>query len=304
MSQSLNSEASAIDDPVQQIQAENDALLQSVDEQITLDTLDTEDQPLLERLVEGLGDPRGMVRLRFAETLGEIGEAATPFLVRALANHANVVVRRAAAKTLTIIADPAAIPTLLHSFINDEDTVVKGSSAGALARTGEAAVPALLDILASTEYAEETKGHAAWALAFIGSEAADYLYEALNAASLDVRCAVIGALGHVAQEQSDEKSCNLLVAALTDSEALIRTEAAAALGQVNYPPAVPHLILAIRDPDLDVRKAAINSLGKIGDRSALEPLQALLNDEQEVVRVLTKLAIAQIERQSEETDDW
>lgn len=304
MSQSLNSEASAIDDPVQQIQAENDALLQSVDEQITLDTLDTEDQPLLERLVEGLGDPRGMVRLRFAETLGEIGEAATPFLVRALANHANVVVRRAAAKTLTIIADPAAIPTLLHSFINDEDTVVKGSSAGALARTGEAAVPALLDILASTEYAEETKGHAAWALAFIGSEAADYLYEALNAASLDVRCAVIGALGHVAQEQSDEKSCNLLVAALTDPEALIRTEAAAALGQVNYPPAVPHLILAIRDPDLDVRKAAINSLGKIGDRSALEPLQALLNDEQEVVRVLTKLAIAQIERQSEDTDDW
>src|SRR5437868_750848 len=133
MSQSLNSEASAIDDPVQQIQTENDALLQRVDEQITLDTLDTEDQPLLERLVEGLGDPRGMVRLRFAETLGEIGEAATPFLVRALANHANVVVRRAAAKTLTIIADPAAIPTLIHSFINDEDTVVRSSSAGALA---------------------------------------------------------------------------------------------------------------------------------------------------------------------------
>lgn len=304
MSQSLNSEASAINDPVQQIQTENDALLQRVDEQITLDTLDTEDQPLLERLVEGLGDPRGMVRLRFAETLGEIGEAATPFLVRALANHANVVVRRAAAKTLTIIADPAAIQTLIHSFINDEDTVVRSSSAGALARTGEAAVPALLDILASTKYAEDTKGHAAWALAFIGSEAADYLYEALNAASLDVRCAVVGALGHVAQEQSDEKSCNLLVAALTDPEALIRTEAAAALGQVNYLPAVPHLILAIRDPDLDVRKAVINSLGKIGERSALEPLQALLNDEQEVVRVLTKLAIAQIERQSEETDDW
>jgi bilin biosynthesis protein len=291
-------------DPIQQIQAENDALLENVDEQITLDTLDTTDQVLLERLVEGLGDPRGLIRLRFAETLGEIGEAATPFLLKALAGHDNVVVRRAAAKTLTIIADPSAVPTLLQSFLHDEDTVVRGSAAGALARTGETAVPALLDILASTEHAEDTKGHAAWALAFIGSEAADHLYAALNNASLDVRCAVIGALGHVAQEQADEKSCGLLVAALTDPEPLIRTEAAAALGQVNYPPAASHLILAVRDSDLDVRKAAINSLGKIGDPAALEPLQTLLDDPQDVVRVLAKLAIAQIERQTAEADDW
>jgi bilin biosynthesis protein len=303
MSQSLNSETSAINDPIQRLQANNDALLQRVNQQITLDTFDSNDYVLLEQLVEGLGDPRGLVRLEFAETLGEIGEVATPFLVEALSNHQNVVVRRAAAKTLTLISDPEAIPPLLHSFLNDADTVVRSSSAGALARTGEAAVPALLDILASPDYAEDTKGHAAWALAFIGSEAADYLYAALNNASLDVRCAVIGALGHVAQEQSDEKSCNLLVAALTDPEVLIRTEAAAALGQVNYPPAVPHLILAIRDSDLDVRKAAINSLGKMGDRIALEPLQTQLTDEQEVVRVLAKLAIAQIERQSE-SDDW
>jgi bilin biosynthesis protein len=303
MTQSPNSEALAVDRFVQQVQNENDALLQQVDQQITLDILNRADRSLLERLVEGLGDPRGLVRLRFAETLGEIGEVATPFLVNALAHHPNVVVRRAAAKTLTIIADPAAVPALLHAFLNDEDIVVKGSSAGALARTGEAAVPALLDILASSEYPEDIKGHAAWALAFIGSEAADQLYRALDTASLDVRCAVIGALGHVAQEQSDDKACHLLVSALTDSEPLIRTEAAAALGQASYLPAVPNLILAIRDPDLDVRKAAINSLGKIGDRSALQALQALLDDEQNVVRVLSKLAIAQIERQSE-GKDW
>jgi len=303
MSPSLNSDAPVANDSVLQIQAENDALIQQVNEQINLDSFDSTDQQVLQRLVEGLGDPRGLVRLRFAETLGEIGEPATPFLEEALTHHENVVVRRAAAKTLTLIADSSAVPTLLHSFLNDEDTVVRSSSAGALARTGEAAVPALLDILASTDQPEDIKGHAAWALAFIGSEAADYLYQALNNASLDVRCAVIGALGHVAQEQSDEKSCNLLVVALTDLEPLIRTEAAAALAQVNYPPAVPHLILAVQDADLDVRKAAINALGKIGDRSALKSLQALLNDEENVIRVLAKLAIAHIERQSE-ADDW
>ncbi len=303
MSQSLNFETPVVDDSILRVQAENDDLLERVNEQITLETFNSTDQNILKQLVLGLGDQRGLVRLRFAETLGEIGEAATPFLVEALANHSNVVVRRAAAKTLTIISDPSAVPNLLHAFLNDEDTVVRSSAAGALAKTGEVAVPALLEIIASNEHPEDIKGHAAWALAFIGSEAAEHLYKALNAASLDVRCAVIGALGHVAQEQSDEKSCNLLVSALTDPEALIRTEAAAAFGQVNYPPAVPHLILAIQDTDLDVRKAAINSLGKIGDSTALEALQAALNDQQEVVRILAKLAIAQIERQSE-NDDW
>lgn len=299
---SLSLEMTAEQMTAEQIHAKHDAFIRDVNEQITLGRFEPT-TPILEQLVEGLGDSRGLVRLRYAETMGEIGEPATPFLVDALANHADVVVRRAAAKTLTIIADPTAVPTLLHSFLNDEDTVVKGSSAGALARTGEAAVPSLLEILASTDQPEDIKGHAAWALAFIGAEAADYLYQALNDASLDVRCAVIGALGHVAQEQTDEKSCNLLISALTDEESLIRTEAAAALGQVNYPLAVPHLILATQDKDLDVRKAAINSLGKMGDRTALETLQGLLTDEQEVVRVLAKLAIAQIERQSQE-DDW
>jgi len=41
----------------------------------------------------------------------------------------------------------------------------------------------------------------------------------------------------------------------------------------------------------------------MGDRAALDLLQALLTDDQSVVRVLAKLAIAQIDRQSE-ADDW
>jgi bilin biosynthesis protein len=301
MSQSLNFEPSAVDDPALRVQAENDALVETVNEQITLHTFEPTDQ-ILKQLVEGLGDTRGMTRLRFAETLGEIGEPATPFLVEALAHCSNVVIRRAAAKTLTIIADSSAVPNLLHAFLNDEDTVVRSSSAGALARTGETAVPSLLDVLAATTSSEDAKGLAAWALAFIGSEATEHLYKALKSDSVDVRRAVIGAIAHIAQEQSDEKSCNVLVSALTDPESLIRTEAASALGQVNYAPATPHLILAMQDSDGEVRKAAVSSLGKLGDRSVLEPLQSALGDEMEVVRTLAKLAIAQIKRQTESAD--
>jgi bilin biosynthesis protein len=283
-----------------QIEALNDALLESVEEQITWDRLDPSDRELLQQLVEGLGDPRGLTRLRFAETLGEIGEPATPLLLEALAHHPNAVVRRAAAKTLTIIADSSAVPTLLHSFLNDEDTVVRSSAAGALARTGEVAVPALLDILASSDRPEDTKGHAAWALAFIGAKATEQLYGALESDVVDVRCAAIGAIAHVAQEQGDEKSCGVLVSALSDPESTIRTKAASAFGQVNYPPALPHLVLAIDDSDLEVRKAAVSTLGKLGGQTELEPLRLALQDSETVVQVLAKLAIAQIERRAEE----
>ncbi|MEO1208922.1 MAG: HEAT repeat domain-containing protein [Cyanobacteria bacterium J06638_20] len=298
-----DSTPSVMDDPLLEAQANNDALVARVNDQISFGTFDANDHQTLKQLVEGLGDVRGMTRLRFAETLGDIGEPATPFLVEALQSHENVVVRRAAAKTLTLIADPTAVPPLVEAFLSDEDTVVKGSSAGALARTGEAAAPSLLEILASPDYAQDIKGHAAWALAFMGSEAESYLYQALNSDSLDVRCAVIGALGHVAQEKSDEKSCQLLISALTDPEPLIRTEAAAVLGQINYPDCVPHLILALQDSEVDVRKAAINSLGKIGDEQAMAALQLALKDDLEVIRTLARLAINQIERQAEE-DDW
>jgi bilin biosynthesis protein len=42
------------------------------------------------------------------------------------------------------------------------------------------------------------------------------------------------------------------------------------------------------------------SISVWGDRTVIAPLQAALNDEMQVVQTLAKLAIAQIERQSEE----
>ncbi len=281
-----------------------DALIAQVTEQITTHQFDNNDRALLTRMVnEGLGDTRGVVRLRFASTLGEIGEAATPTLIDALAHHPNEVVRRAAGKTLTLIGDPTAVPTLLHAFLHDEDQVVRSSAVGALARSGDIAVPELLKILDSSSADETTKGHAAWALAFIGAEAAEYLTPALKSDSLDVRCAVIGAIVKVAQEQPSEKLLQVMIDSLTDPVALIRSEAASGLGQINYPPAIPHLILAAQDPDVDVRKAAVNALGKIGDDSAIEPLRSAMQDSENVVQVLARVALGQLERRLAE-DDW
>jgi bilin biosynthesis protein len=275
--------------------AATDALLESVTEQIDLDTFDTDDSVQLQQLVECLGDPRGLMRLRVAQALGDIGGAATPLLVSALLGHVNPVVRRAAGKTLALIMDPSTVPDLLHALLNDEDTVVRGSAVGALAKMGEASVPALLSILADPIRSESTKGHAAWALGFIGAEAAPFLESAIRSDSIDVRCAAVGAIAHLAQEQGDERAIELLISTLKDTDPNVRSEAASAIGKMAYLPALPDLITALGDPDGEVRRTAAVSLGKLGDRLAIPALEVLLTDDLEPVRVLAKLAIAKIE---------
>lgn len=293
-------------------QEQTDALLEAVKEQMDLDTFNPNDQQLLKRLVECLGDSRGLTRMRVAETLGQIGELATPFLLDALAHHPNVVVRRASAKTLTIIADPKAVPILVNSFLHDEDTVVQGSSVGALARIGEAAVPSLLEILASSDSSENTKGHAAWALAFIGAAAKEYIYKAINSDSPDVRAAVVGAIAKTIQEDPEQEAFNMLINALSDADTIVRCEAASALGNLSYQPAVVNLTELLHHPDWESRKAAALALMKIGvnltppneTRTVLKPLQAALAQEAETaVQQAIKLAISQIEKHSEQ-DDW
>jgi bilin biosynthesis protein len=274
--------------------AATDALLKSVIEQIDLDTFDADDAVQLQQLVECLGDPRGLIRLRVAQTLGDLGGAATPLLVAALLNHVNPVVRRAAGKTLALIMEPSTVPDLLHALLNDEDTVVRGSAVGALAKMGEASVPALLSILADPIRPESTKGHAAWALGFIGAEAAPFLESAIRSDSIDVRCAAVGAIANLAQ-QGDERAVQLLIATLSDVDPNVRSEAASAIGKMAYLPALPNLITALGDPDGEVRRTAAVSLGKLGDRSAIPALEVLLTDDLEPVRVLAKLAITKIE---------
>lgn len=289
---------------IQLSQAETDALLEKVEEQLSENSFNPDDENTIAQMVESMGDSRGMTRLKFAERLGIIGKPAVPFLLEALANHPNPVVRRASAKTLTLIADPSAVPNLIYSLLHDEDTVVQGSCIGALARTGEASVPELLKIIASPEQNETIKGHAGWALAFIGSQASEYLYQAIDSDSIDVRCAVVGALGSLVQEQEDEKALKILVNSLHDSEPIIRGEAAAILSKVNQPAVVSDLIPCLQDTNSEVRKAVALALMKIGDVNTIEPLERALNEEtQESIKPIFKLAITQINRNLDDEDE-
>ncbi len=305
MSNQLNSPTTSGNDANLQFQAETDALLEKVSEQVDLEIFDPHDEELLKDLVERLGDPRGITRLRVATTLGEIGESATPFLVDALANHQNVVIRRAAGKTLTIIADPRAVPALVHALLNDEDTVVQGSAVGALARMGEASVPLLLEILGSPAHPESTKGHVAWALSFIGAEAKTHLYREIDSDSPAIRAAVVGAITKIAQENPAEQiAFDLLMRGLQDAEAMVRCEAAAALGNLAYRPARIPLLELLHHPDWESRKSAVLALMKLGDKQAIADLEAVAVQESEAsVQAVIKLAISQLSKKTD-VDEW
>jgi bilin biosynthesis protein len=283
--------------------AEVDEFLAIARSEVAEGTFNGNDSQRIQRMVECMGDPRGMVRLGFADTLGRIGKPATPFLVTALLNHCDPVVRRASAKTLTLIADPETVSPLVQALLNDEDTVVKGSSVGALARIGEASVTVLLDILASSEHPESTKGHAAWALAFIGTEAKEYLYREINSESESVRAAVVGAIAKIAQDSGEETAFAVLMNALDDNSEMVRCEAAAVLGNLAYKPAVSRLIQLLDHPGGETRKSAALSLMKIKDTEAIAALETALEKESEssIIAVI-KLAINQLRQQAEESD--
>ncbi|MEL7035037.1 MAG: HEAT repeat domain-containing protein [Cyanobacteria bacterium J06592_8] len=277
-------------------QDQTDALLQQVRNQQADQTFDTSDRVTLKQMVENFSDSRGMTRLAIAETLGEIGKPATPVLLEGLAEHPNPVVRRACAKTLTLIEDPEAIPTLINA-LGDEDTVVQASCAGALARLGEPAVSPLLNILEASAHSESIKGYVSWALAFMGPQVADSLCDAFDSDSGDVRMAVVGAITNIIETRPEEKLFHLLTAALQDSVEDVRCEAMAVLGSVAYRPAIPQLIELLSSTSGDTRKAAALALMKIGDPIALDPLKTAIAQESDLgTQQALQLAISQLEK--------
>ena len=289
---------------------ETDALYEVVRHQITGKTFDAatnaQDQTKLQQMVESLGDKRGITRLHFAEAIGAIGTSATPYLIEAVTHHPNPVVRRAAAKTLTLIGDPAAVPTLIHSLLNDPDTVVRTSVTGALARSGEASVAALLDVIAAAETPEDSKGLATWALAFIGSAAKIHVMKAIASPVPEVRTAVISTLGTIALETRDEATIALLVQALDDADTDARSEATTALSNIQHQPAVPKLVeLLHQHSEPETRKAAALALMKMGNQDALPELKAAAeNETNPIVIPVIKLAIVQLQRAIVVEDDW
>ena len=77
------------------------------------------DQLLINKIIAGLSDKRGLLRRTFSASLGIIGNKTLPELQKVLLQSQNVTARRAAAKTLKLVGNPSALPSLQQAFQQD-----------------------------------------------------------------------------------------------------------------------------------------------------------------------------------------
>ena len=285
-------------EPVQLSEEEAEQLANELKAQLRQGERPANDTAAIERMVAGLGDRRGLLRLTFAESLGSVGTVAVPALCTAMCEHENVTVRRAAAKTLTLIADQRALPYLLKALLNDADPVVQGSAVGAMAVIGAEAVSGLLDVLVDPANSPMQTGLASWGLSFVGSKAPEALREAARSSDARIRTAAIGALGDQIQNLNDQEARQLLQNALSDEDDEVRAEATTLMGKLNDSRwAVPLVVPNLGDASPLVRKNAALALMKLEDPVAIPELARHQESESDSsVAPILQLAINQLSR--------
>mgnify|MGYP001163746442 FL=1 len=251
------------------------------------------DAESLKKMVAGLGDARGALRLTFAKSLGAVGDEALPILCEALRQHQNVVVRRASAKTLNLIGSKEALPYLLEAFLEDSDPVVLGSSAGAMATIGPDAMDSLLGILKNPDCTPFQVGLINLALSFIGAKAPEALLEAAESDVTEVRVAAISALGDQIQKSDDPRAKNRVFRALDDCSPDVRAEAVTLIGKSCDAEDVEHMLTRkLIDKDTQVRKNTAMALMKLEAFNSVESIEkAKSTEDDESVQAVFDVAI-------------
>ena len=258
------------------------------------------DAESLKRMVAGLGDARGALRITFAKSLGAVGDEALPILCKALRQHQNVIVRRASAKTLNLIGNKDALPYLLEAFLEDDDPVVLGSSAGAMATIGPDAMDSLLGILKNPDCTPFQVGLINLALSFIGAKAPEALLKAADSDVAEVRVAAISALGDQIQKGDNLRAQNRVFQALEDVSADVRAEAVTLIGKSCDAEDVETLLLKkLSDEDTQVRKNTALSLMKLDAIGSIQQLKIAEQKEDDpdvkaVIRVAINILSAKI----------
>ena len=186
-------------------------------------------------------------------------------------------VRRKAAYALGQIGPQAsaAVPAL-GTALGDRQLEVAWYVADALGRIGPAAVPAvegLVHVIEETPGDEVLRRNAVIALGRIGpgaKTALPVLEKLLKSDDAETRVATAVALGQIDQRQDTQQ---LLIAELKPAGGPGPLAAALALSGFRTTPAANALIAVLDSPDADLRRAAVEGLGR-GGSPAIAPLIA------------------------------
>ena len=268
----------------------------------------------LVKTIEGYADVRFYLTWGLA-FVGAPAKSATPVVIKALADPAPQVRRKAAYALGRIDADPDTVAPALVGALGDADADVREACAASLPKMSKAAVPVLLKALKgdqkslwtmsmkilgeigaeSAQAIPDLKAFllqpdrglaeaAADALAGIGAPSIKVLTEAAADKSDQVRILAVRAL-HKIGAPAVPTFIDLLGAKDVD----VQRQVAALLGgmQVNDKSVVIGLGFATKDKDYQVRLNALNSLRQMGTSAKLaEPyIVALLTDLDPTIRL-------------------
>jgi len=197
-------------------------------------------------------------------------------------------IREEAAAMLGTLRDPRAVVPLV-SMLRDSDRAVREAAIGALTAIGIPAVPALGQCLSDSHLAVQEA--ASSVLACIADERVlAQLLVALGNKDWIVRMHAAKALGRIKNPEAVEP----LIPLLQDKVKAVREETTAALVAIGDA-ATPSLLAALADTDWLVRLHAVEALGKMKSPAAVEPLlSALFNDRDAAVREDVVRALGQI----------
>jgi HEAT repeat protein len=96
----------------------------------------------------------------------------------------------------------------------------------------------------------------------------------------------------VLEKRSESRDEDRLIAMLKDQDSNVRKAAVQALGKKGNTLVVDSLIAALKDKDINVREATVKALGKIGDSRAVEPLiSAMLISTIDEMKISTETAV-------------
>ncbi|RKY29568.1 MAG: hypothetical protein DRP68_07185, partial [Candidatus Omnitrophota bacterium] len=276
--------------------------------------------PAVPYLIKVLKDKEKFVRQVTAGVLGEIGaQEAVPYLIGRLKDE-DEFVRLAAAKALEKIGSQEIASHLRETIIEalietlkDEDWRVHLGAAEALGEIGSPAIPHLIKALRDKDW--RVRYRVRFPLGEIGSPAIPHLIEVLKDKDSDVRKAAAEALRKIGwrpQNQEEEilylianpgwdelveigvPAIPYLIEALKDKDSNVRKAAVEALGKIDSKKAVPPLIEALKDENWDVRSTAAEVLGKIGSQEAIPHLIETLKNENNYVRYKAAEALVKI----------
>jgi len=222
--------------------------------------------------------------------LGEIGDSsALPHLEKALRNRAFPY-RIEGVRALSQLGS-VSIPILLE-FLTDKDGNLRHNIVCSLENICDvSAVPALTQVLLN-DIVDSVRYNAARVLGKIGDPSS---IPALLEAIFD-RNGVVQMHAFEALQQLGKPALEGLSAIMKDRNIhfSIRSNAAAALGDIGDPLAIEALLVAIQDQDVRLCISAIRSLGKIGDPASVPALCNLLNHEESDVKEATAYALEEI----------